>query len=1376
MIKKEIYSYGRGLDIDSAPSKRGKDVYSMLKNGRITSSYSSGQANNIGSDGLIRCADGNELVFAFGGITAVSDGISNNIISVSYVINHGGANNTYTKTFVGSNADLTTIGVSGGNNSIVATYSDGPDSYLLTTSTNGIDCIWKYRQVAVGASNPSLIYLNNLGWSTDYNYDIVVNHESESVKRMYIADGMHQVFSINLLSDNTLAGNIMSKPKKVFYMVPSYDFSQPVVTAQSVGGSYTSGYVQYAYNLFNISGGQTNMSPLSEMQVMSRYNGGGDVNEIVGKSNIIQIDNIDPGYDYIRIYAIKYSDLNVTPMVSIIGDYAIHNATSLTTTDDGRIQYTSSVEQLQFLGGTELIPRCIIGKKNRLIIANIKEDPWDLNNGLAVDNTNFFDSRCYSVTSGGTVVTVYDDAVPTILDATARAYTTTGVQLPVTHDAYQDKATVLYHPGYNTTPGGEGRHLSYKIKQTAITTFAGLGYNSATTRHMKSGEIYRWAIQFYNNKSQKSTPQWIADVKVPSSMHGMDNSTRVTIEFEISLEGWTRLTAQGVIGYKFLRVERTDSDKSIVAQGIVTPMIFQVTGVTAKQASRQAYGSMYADSAIKVPSPWTRHLQDQVDLAAQTYGGKARPAIKINAMANYGCISLPNMNDQGDEQNAPWAEIYRDSDAAPAGAAWLHWSYQDNRLMQLYSPETIFTQPQLSGGMKARIVGTLRQSARKAHGKLVYTDSADVYTEESSTTTTNLFSVALFNQNNGYLNANGYIGPNRPTYDLNRKTEQLIENYREYEFNRSISATAITILDSPQLAKHDTVLRTYRGLNNKTYKYQNTLQGIIADGRIEDQDADQSGAWDIPIFGVDAIATQNITFLDSSERAYETIAATALGSIQTNDNVLLMEIYRDQVDQYGGYKYEDRTLNKYIEVGRYNTLTTSTYNIIDNGDTFIGNFTFARIARIPGVNFSEQRMQYTEMVKFPVETSVNLANRSDNSYAGWGAQFLPTNDDFHKYNNVFSQEGNVLHSIPDPYLFTKNTHFNNRILASKPKTSGETIDSWLDILPNEELYMEGEYGAINRLLKLNDNLYCFQRDGVAVVSVLPRVQVQGSDSIGIELGVGQALSTYQYLNTQSGCDNFNGVISTSSSVYYADAIRRSINVISPSGLSGLSDKLFVSTYIKGFETTYTNKPRYTLGFDPITDDVLFAIQAGYNSTKPDSEVLMYSENAGRFTGIYEFSPEFLFTVDGKLHSVPTSDRSKLYTHFTNSNSCSFYGVTKPLQLTICLNPEGGVNDNIFNTVEWTHDVYNTTAVGTRYDENISSFTAWNDYLTSDAANISDIRRRFRISRIHIPRSNYDHISRMRGQHLFIKLTYTPSATNKSIIINDLTLMYNAQRG
>jgi len=1410
-IKKETYSYTGGLDADSPSSKRGKNVYSMLRNGRITSSYSSTADNNIGSDGIIRCADGNQIALEFGTIVSISSTV------VTYNINGVSATLTYSLGLHQEIQDLESQIGGLGTCKIVATYNDGADLYLLTTNTV-VDCIWKYNVSTYASPSITLVYINSLGWSTSYNYDIVINHESESVKRIYIADGVHQVFSINLLSTIN-----MVKPKKVFSMVPQFNFSQPEIIDHLSGGSHTAGYIQYAYNLYNINGGQTNLSPLSEMQVMSKTNGGGAVDELIGKSNVITISNIDTSYDYVRVYSIKYNDLNVTPTVSVIGDYAIDSSASLRLVDDGRIKYISSIEQLTFLGGIELVPRCIIGKKNRLILANLQENPWDLNMDLTVNSANFFDSRCYSATVGG-VVALLVDSSPVTVDQTGRAYTISSANIPTTHDCIQDY-TYLYHPNEvaGTVYGGEGRHLSYKIKETSVASINTAGYDEEEIRSMKRGETYRWAVQFYNSRSQKSKPQWIADVRIPIVYTGMANDTRVAIEFTVSPTGHDILVAQGVIGYKFLRVERTSVDKTIVAQGIVSPMIFQDTS---SFASRQTgsyfdgtyetigHGDLQAPKMLKVPSPWLRHRLDQVDVPYEaSHGDGIQREVKIYGMSNHSCISPHRAAPYGStsairhtdgDRPWPWTEIFRDYDALPAGLAGLQISFQENRLMQLYSPDTVFADPLLSSGMKYRVVGSLTQDVRKIRGKLILINGEDVQFDQTDEAKTNLFSVATYNAydagiNGNFINANGYIGPNKPYGELDQKSEQLLHHYRSYVFHSALGGTEGTILGTPELAKNDSLVRQYNGLSR--YRYSNSLQTIVADCRDEYRDTFVERTLGLPIMGVDSIASQNITFVDSNEVPYETLMTSSLGAgMESTDDLLLMEIVNPLINQYGGNRYEDRTINKYIEVGHYNKIedAATPYLIIDSGDVFVGDFTFARIARIDGVGFSESKIQLTEIVKFPVETSINIFNRNDMSFAGWSSTFLPTNEEFHKYNNVFSQEGNAIVSMPDPYLFVKNTNFSNRILASKPKMAGEIIDSWLDILSNEEMYVEGEYGNINRLLKLNDTVYCFQRDGVSVLSILPRVQIQGSDSVAIELGTGQVLNTYQYINTQSGCDDFNGIVSTSSAVYYADKIRRTINIINGSQVTGLSDKMLVSSYIKGFDASLTYKPEYSLGYDPMTDDVLFDIAKGYASPEtppsPASEVLMFNENASKFFGIYEFSPEFFCTVDGQLHSVPKSNTSQLYTHFTSGNSCNFYGAQKELELTICLNPEGGINDNIFNAIEWTHDVISTADKNTNYSsdvknssfadgaDNITYFSAWNDYLTSSVLTtsstpsiMSSIKRRFRISRLYIPRDATYPISRMRGQHLFIKIKYLPGTTSKSIFLNDISLYYNSLR-
>jgi len=1425
MIKKDQYTYLGGMNVDMPPAKRGKDQYVILRNGRITSSYSDGDHLNIPSNGIVRCQSGNELSFEFTSIEQVH--VSSGSLSVQYKI----SGSLYLKTFAGVNSpDIADFTVSSSQPmSILTAVSDGPYAYFLTTTPQSVDCIWKHSEVG----GTELLYINNLGWNNlaEKNFDIVVNIENESVIKMYIADGKHQIFSVNIASIHDL-----SKPRKVLYMVPQYTMSQPYVSEIVSGGEHTSGAIQYAYNLFNVNGGQTKISPASELIYIGKYLNGGDVNEVVGQTNIIKIEAIDTGYDYIRIYSIKYNDLDTTPIVSVIGEYASPGNGILTITDDGRVKYNISIESLIFLGGTEIIPRCIIAKKNRLLLANIVEDIFDLNWDftnqvqLEVNDSNYFDSRAYSSNVSGYVAIWDKFNIESGLNSEGEYNMPSGDMVPEKHDCVQDKNIFLFHPQYYLSVfsdkfGGDGRHVSYKIKQTNLSSISAANYDPIESRYMKVGEVYRWAIEFYDNQSRKSTPHWIADVKVPPGYYGTMNDTRVTIEFTINAAGISRLAAQGIVGYKFLRVQRQEADKTIVAQGIITPMIFQLTGQDAKTDSNQTAGNLYSDINTKITSPWIRHMTDQVDIPYTAFDSSAlhytptatKNNVKIYKLQNNKCISptnpsqgLPYYDRNIGRDPCPFTEIYRDRNNDPVATSWLHISYQDTRLMQLFSPETIFGTPNLSSNMKLRTAMTLRQDVRSSHGKMIYADTSTVLRDRKDLLKTNLFDVSKWG--NGYANDvhdekanfihyNGYIGPNRPyPTEPGLITEQFIQYYRSYVPNTFLStkgddytANDYSINGIPELTNFDSSVNTYNELPE--FKYTNSLQNVIADGSksFTRGTTHPDNEWDIPIYGVDAIAAKNITFTAnigaSFNQPYETIVnyafASSSKSINPDDHVLLGEIVADIENQYGGKYYEDRSVNKYMAVGVYQKISGSspkTYNIINSGDVFVGNFLFARIARIDGASLAYDRLQMSEIVKIPVETTINLRQRSDSSYGGWTAQFLPTNDQFHKYNSVYSQESNVLYSIPDPFLFVRNTKFSNRIMATKPKIAGEIIDSWTDILVNEEIYLEGEYGRINRMIKFNDNLYVFQRDGVAAVSVLPRVQVSGSDAVAIELGLGQVLSTYQYINTNSGCDDFNGIVSTSSATYYGDRIRRTINIIEGITVSGMSDTLGMSQYIKGYDTNMSVKPSYVLGFNPITDDVYITIRKQKaNISDPDIiETLVYDEGIKRFTAILDMPAEFVFTIDSKLHSIGASDsnKNKVWTHFIGNKSCNFYGVQYPLELTICMNPEGAENDNIFNSIEWTHDIVNTTdpSIKYPYEDNITGFESWSDYQRSTAiSTISAIKRRFRMSRIYVPRAESNNFDRMRGHYLFVKLTYLPDDSDKTILLNDLILMYNAQR-
>ncbi len=77
--------------------------------------------------------------------------------------------------------------------------------------------------------------------------------------------------------------------------------------------------------------------------------------------------------------------------------------------------------------------------------------------------------------------------------------------------------------------------------------------------------------------------------------------------------------------------------------------------------------------------------------------------------------------------------------------------------------------------------------------------------------------------------------------------------------------------------------------------------------------------------------------------------------------------------------------------------------IASPGDTYVHNFRFARIVRTDIDTFAQGYFRMEEIVEFTTETTVDLKNRNDLSVSSWDARFQPQDDEFHKYNKVYSQ-------------------------------------------------------------------------------------------------------------------------------------------------------------------------------------------------------------------------------------------------------------------------------------------------------------------------------------------------------------------------------------
>lgn len=576
---------------------------------------------------------------------------------------------------------------------------------LFTTDNNGFDCIWK---VDYETYEITLLYLRNLSFSINNPIQAVNNFENEDINKIYWVDGVNQMRFINIehsIENNDLE-ELIDVSQDVINMVGKYKLTQPIITDILSGGNHTSGMIQYAYNLYRLNGTQTKISPLSDLISLDKNTlGGGAVNELVGALPVISITNLDQNYTNIKVYSIKYTSLNQTPVISIIDDREIPTSGNIEVFDDGLNISTISVEEFIFLGSDILIPKHINTKFNRLFFANYKEINFNVD----------LDCKAYSYNSSGISV-IYDNLF-------LNGGVPDGESFTITTDADYDNPILKKFDSVNLnynlykyqkngiTLGGEGKYLKYQLTQS-------LNYNP-DNKYFKDEEIYRIGIEFYNTFGQFSTPNWIADFRsLNGNLEGKYNTLKVTLKPEFFIWLNTNLFISEYdkpVGYKIVIAERTLNDRTIVANGLLSSMMINDKStrdvpINYSSPSDVAYIQNKGESLAKLPNFLVRNVNET------SLYGNVQPLQKA--------LHLKDMVVSRDQNTEIQRAYFGDRDTSGR-------FYQFNSMLQLYSPEIIFGNSiSLSESISLRIKGSLKNHDNNSWGR-TYQPSDGVLAAES---------------------------------------------------------------------------------------------------------------------------------------------------------------------------------------------------------------------------------------------------------------------------------------------------------------------------------------------------------------------------------------------------------------------------------------------------------------------------------------------------------------------------------------------------------------------------------------------------------------------------------------------------------------------
>jgi hypothetical protein len=1370
MENKQVkYTFG-GMNMDTSRSKHSFKYYYDAEHIRIL-------ATDTQSTGSITNEKGNKLV-----ITIPSVNINIDTKKISW-LNPNGTTSilTYTST------EVDALPIFSDRQKIIGTVSTRTGIVIFTSDSVGMDCIWEVDNVLNNSYVLNLLYVRNLGLSISNPIQAVFNYENEKIEKIYWVDGVNQMRLLNL--NHSIANGDLEElidiSENTINFVGNFDLSEPTIDSIVYGGNHTSGKIQYTYNLYRVNGAQTTLSPITDLIPLDRGSGlgGGTVNEVVGATPIVKVENLDPEYTHIKLYSIKYTSYNQEPDISLIADREINSSNSLTYFDDGEIIEALTLAEFTFLGAPPLIPRHIEVKDNRLFSANVRENNFDVD----------IDCRAFSFLDSTDDAYILNDLYANSGTQPGLPQGTSGVwgtiaQVPENFDVTAKADAV--NPNYDayryqknsSIEGGTGKYITYSTLPFAIPP-----EEVDSARVFKDREVYRIGVQFYNKIGQVSFPKWIADFKAGvNNLNGSYNTLRVNLtdEFFVWLNNSSNFDSDNdkPVGFNVIRADRTINDRTILYQGTISPMLFQVKGDPAQTYEDFTFDpgrEVWQDNqSVKIPSWAMRNFDHTMRLQPEISGNQ--PSFGRVLAASH----LAWLNDTNDAANAD-ARDGGEITTSTQRAGKLSQTFMFTKMMQLHSPDILFDFGNVKSGLQLRVNGVIEQKeefietqetfflsdTQKSGGKLQFYPLPRTIIENDDLA--NSFSTPDSDVNPRYIGPSGADD-----------TTDVFQMYRSYEtFYENTNPVLYDIYGTPEITEEGQGDTPYNG--DDRYIYRNSLTNWLSDGTSPCDTCNSLTSMNTNGIKTLTFMLGNKTQITSSRIGMEELYASTIASNTTDQVVLSVDIVIPNINiylgnLYGGSSFEDKKRNTYIQVGEYKTVSLDTNFITSPGDTYVNNYKFMRLGKTSADTISNTTVQATEIVSFPVETSVDLKNRSDLSLFAWDNTFQPEFDTYHEYNRVYSQSANLILNTGEGSLFEEINQFDTRLYSSKLKIPGELIDSWTDLLINESMDLDGKYGPINALVSYKDELFTFQDEAIAMLSISPRVQVQGSDGIGMELGTGSVFYDYKYITTNSGSINKWGVLPTKKGIYYYDALNKSVGMVPTYTDTFLSDAKGMHTLFNknhNFNTLSVDNPLLgkgaVLGYDNYNNDVYITLS---QNNEEESEInfkdlsftVVYNELMGEFIDKKKYIPNNYINKGNKC-LLTNGDNTAIYEQFAGEYN-EYFDVKQSSFITLMVNPESDYacvfNNVLFNSELYIDDI-------DQPEKTLTHIHAYSEYQDSGRVPLvlgrnKNLQRKFREWKAFIPREGRE---RMRNTWIFLKLELD-NTDNGKLVLHDIIINYS----
>lgn len=1257
---------------------------------------------------------------------------------------------------------------------------------FTTSSINGINTdriyLFKYLTNSNEISG-RVLYNGDLNFSVNNPIETLVSYESEMIQKVYWTDGLNQPRMINVAADQSKLNDWGNDNNCPFDFVNTLELNETIEVQKLLGasGTFPPGVIQYAFTYYNKYGQETSIFNVTPLYYISHKDRGASPDETTVENAFrITVNNPDTNFDYLRIYSIQRTSINLEPIVKRIQDISLKDIedNKVSFLDVGTTGETVDPMSLLYKGGETIIAETLEQKDNTLFLGNLKSSKERIENVSR--------EEIEEASSTGKIIIGEGYRSIYINTESSGAYTY-GNQLT----AYADSNKTI----------------------------------SVPCNGFMKGETYRLGMQFQYKTGKWSDPIWIED----SSIYMMDFLFQNDhIDLPIFIGTLERNYAKTFIdaGYKRVRAVAVFpgiQDRNIICQGVVCPTVYT-------ENHRNADKDIYAQSSwFFRPSIRSGGSINTNGTVYPVGGGELyynRKGVKRNVPVDgdtpYNPMNIRMVEIEGDFEDSNRFKIDAqdvvtfhspDVEFDPQLSVTDYQNFVYDQVGQAHFDKTLsdiliqtetptisnsgggFIHKSFTSDISYGIVSGLFYDDFIVDEMKDEKDSMrkfKAYQEEKSPVKWMVYPwQADGSLNNDINRAEGY---GVSTAELKKKVISNLrftstiwnksltdKEFKDIQLYNSEEATIIKLNDKIYQGNLDTVLNPdyadgkYFACNSTNFKAANITtpfdSGVYYKLFSRDpNDTNDQGVWRYTSNGEwyreeGEIGDQYPSLVMKKgivRMKYKSTSHLAIASMTTppynydTDHLPIINIKRSNDDpaismRFGGTSSDALKENTWIPCGEPVVLSTTgdTKFYYSYGDTY-----FQRWDCLKTYPFTrEDKNQIVEIGSFMLATRVNIDGRYDRNRGQLSnINMSPVN--FNLLNPIYSQQDNFFnYKIMDEDAY-KDNYYPNQLTWTLTKISGADVDNWTTVTLANMLELDGDKGEITSLNRFNDQLIAFQDSGVSQILYNENVQVASTNGVPIEIANSGKVQGNRYFTDTVGCSNKWSIVQTPSGLYFMDSNSKNIYLFNGQ-LANISVQGGFNTWCK--DNIPSSKVKWTPQFqnnsfvgyyDKKNNDVMY--------TNIDT-TLAWSEKFSTFTSFYDYgnSPYFINLDDKGLWITNTGVNTGSFHEHHAGEYCDFFGVNKPFSITLIGNPEP-LTDKTFTNLEFRANVDSDGEYARNTDKFTSilpfdSLEVWDDYqhgiaylknkVGSEALrhhsddNTSALKRRMRIWRCDVPRDN-----------------------------------------